>query len=173
MKKENPYQIIYDLKKEIERLKVRHEQQINSYKSEIAKLKHEILHPHIQYEQRELIENKVINAICDYFNVTPAEVVSTSRHPHCVLPRHFIAYTLRKNFLFTYRQIGILLGHRDHSTIVHATTAIDNYLGYDKQIQRQYEDIKRILYTICNDGDLPKYHYSGISNGVGLLSEEI
>ena len=58
MKKENPYQIIYDLKKEIDRMRIRHEQQINSYRAEIAKLKHEILHPHIKYEaEMKRLEN--------------------------------------------------------------------------------------------------------------------
>ena len=170
MKKENPYQVIYDLKKEIDRMRIRHEQQINSYRAEIAKLKHEILHPHIQYEKRELIENRVMNAICDYFNVTPLEVISESRYPHIVIARHFIAYALRKHYLFTFKQVGNILGNRDHSTIVHATTAIDNYLGYDKQIQRQYEDIKGILHTLCDDGSIPKHSDCRIGIGVGVLS---
>lgn len=62
---------------------------------------------------------EIINSILGFYNVTREQVNSESRKGDIVRPRHILAYALHRKG-FSYKTIGLMLGNRDHSTMIHA-----------------------------------------------------
>lgn len=58
--------------------------------------------------------------ICDKFDCKWRDIVSPRREASIVEPRQIIAYLCREHTTKSFPEIGKFLGHRDHTTILHA-----------------------------------------------------
>ncbi len=66
----------------------------------------------------------IIDAVARYFNLSPATLSGPSRAKPAAEARHFAMYLLREDAQLSLKQIGHLLGNRDHSTIIHGCRKI-------------------------------------------------
>lgn len=64
--------------------------------------------------------NVIIQTIAMKHGVTVKDIKSQSRKREHVLARQEAAYELREKRKFSLTKIGIMLGNRDHTTILHA-----------------------------------------------------
>ena len=62
----------------------------------------------------------ILDAVARYHGVTIDDLKGKARHKEIVAPRHLAMYLLRTDARLSYPQIGILLGGRDHSSVLHA-----------------------------------------------------
>lgn len=65
-----------------------------------------------------------IMALATYlFDVTKAEIIDRSRSQRIVRARHFVMYWARRRTDMSYPQIARILGHREHTTVIHGAKA--------------------------------------------------
>mgnify|MGYP000026362171 FL=1 len=87
-------------------------------------------------------EDYILDIVCRHFDVTKIEITSASRKRNFVLPRHVVCHFIKKYTLMSLKDIGWFMGGRDHSTIIHSITAIDNLINTDKAFAIEYKLIE-------------------------------
>ena len=76
----------------------------------------------------------VIDSVCTYFGITILEMRSKSRVKKYVEARRMIAYLLYSNkYKLTFKEIGILLGYRNHATIISLVRSAQGFIEVDKE----------------------------------------
>lgn len=96
-------------------------------------------------EQHDFVEH-IIDSVCAYYTVERNKVFSASRKPYLTLPRHTIAYLLRKHTNMTLEQIRMRLGrHRNHSTLSVQNKACKKRIEKDKHYANDIEKIEKLL----------------------------
>ena len=73
----------------------------------------------------------VIHTVCDFTGIARADLVSRRRLPMLVEARAAVIWVARENTERSLQEIGLLLGNRDHSTILH---------GYQIAEQKRRDD---------------------------------
>lgn len=72
--------------------------------------------------------DEIIGNVCRFYNVKPTQLKSPKRDAFLVRPRQIAMFLLKKELGLTYVEIGNLLGGRDHTTIMHGVTKVENML---------------------------------------------
>ncbi|MDO8616634.1 MAG: chromosomal replication initiator protein DnaA [Dehalococcoidia bacterium] len=84
----------------------------------------------------------IMQAACSYYNVTLQALVGKSRAKPIAEARHMAMYLLREDAELALKQVGLLLGHRDHSTIIHGVQKVARGLISDPRLSAQLADIR-------------------------------
>lgn len=98
---------------------------------------------------------KIVNAVARAFGLSPEEILSARRHKSLMAPR-FVCYALcRRLTLRSLPEIGRLLGHRDHTTILHGARkveplikAIEFTIGAEVVSVTRWAELARELYPV-------------------------
>ena len=92
--------------------------------------------------------DEIIRNVCYFYKVKSTQLKSPKRDAFLVRPRQIAMYLLKKELGLTFVEIGNLLGGRDHTTIMHGVTKVENMLK--KSLLS--EDIVRIVkLNVDND----------------------
>ncbi|NOY41030.1 MAG: ATP-binding protein [Planctomycetes bacterium] len=98
---------------------------------------------------REPVKLKQIIAIvARYFSLTQAALRSSARRKSLVHARGIAIYLARRLTDLSYAQIGQGLGHRDHTTIMHAQRNMQRLLANDAATQQAVDELQRILTAV-------------------------
>lgn len=73
----------------------------------------------------------IMDIVCDHFDISIEDIKSNKRKSEIVTPRQVIMYLCREYTDFTLNNIGILLGNRDHSTVLSGWEKISNKIKED------------------------------------------
>ncbi len=92
-----------------------------------------------------LTAKQVIAVAARYFGITQTALRGPARRKSLVFARGVVVYLLRTLTNSNYTQIGRELGRRDHSTIIHAMSTIQDSLTADTNTQHTIEVLRRIL----------------------------
>lgn len=68
----------------------------------------------------------VINFVCEYYRIKPTQLKGPKRDASLVRARHVAMYILKQDLKLTHKDIGGLLGGRDHTTIMHGVEKIES-----------------------------------------------
>ena len=90
--------------------------------------------------------DQIIDVIGRYYNVTYEALSSSSRKSTIAYPRQVAMYLARTETEASLPQIGVLLGNRDHTTILHGYEKIAGLIDIDPQLRRDVMEIKAMLY---------------------------
>ena len=123
-------------------------QMTSKYEAEVVRLKNELLRPQVKFTSKMDDFAKVMQSVCIACDVTPAQLLSTSREGDIKDARHMLVYVLRQHYALRYSEIGRRLG-RDHSTAINSYQRMSEFLEYDKGVQKIYNTVKELL-GICN-----------------------
>jgi len=66
----------------------------------------------------------VINYVCEYYRIKPTQLKGPKRDASLVKARHIAMYILKNDLKLTLKDIGGLLGGRDHTTIMHGVDKV-------------------------------------------------
>jgi len=88
---------------------------------------------------------QIINAVCDYFNITKNDIIGKKRNKEIVEPRMVAIYMVEEMLELPLVSIGQLFGGRDHTTIMHARDKIGKEVKTNKKTQNIINEIKKIL----------------------------
>ncbi|MDO4505349.1 MAG: chromosomal replication initiator protein DnaA [Spirochaetales bacterium] len=84
----------------------------------------------------------ILKVVCNYYNITIADIKGTARNPKFAMPRHIAVYLSRKMTDRTFTEIAGELGGRDHTTIMNSNKKIESLLQTDESMNDTLEIIK-------------------------------
>lgn len=88
----------------------------------------------------------ILKAVCAYFNVSPQALTSKTRCKPIADARHIAMYLLREDCDLALKQIGLLLGHRDHSTVIHGVHKVAQNLVSDPMLGALLAEIRSLVH---------------------------
>lgn len=93
----------------------------------------------LQMQVTELPKNPegILETICAYYDLTLEDIKGTSRKYHIVKGRHIACYVFHSKGL-SYSHIGMILGNRDHSTMIHAKQKAVNMMKFFKEDEMKF-----------------------------------
>ena len=86
----------------------------------------------------ELIKKIVSN----YFQVSEADLMSTSRKPNVVYARNLCFYIIREELNYNYKKIGELFGGKDHTSIMYGIDKIKTAFDTDNNAKKDLQYLK-------------------------------
>lgn len=93
---------------------------------------------------KEMVDFKtVVKAVTKHFNYSLDELKSENRNKELVFVRQVTMYIMKKNTDKSLRDIGTFLGGRNHTTVKHALSKIEQHIADDVKIQRQISIIEK------------------------------
>jgi chromosomal replication initiator protein len=93
--------------------------------------------------------NKVIDAshiietVARYFDLRPEDFLSQKRSRSISFPRQIAMYLCREIMGTSLPKIGNEFGGRDHTTVIHAISKIEQEMATDQETSRTIEELKR------------------------------
>lgn len=95
---------------------------------------------------------EIADTVCRYYKLDKKDFLGQRRFRYLAEPRQMYCYISRKRVKdASLKSIGRFIGHKDHSTVIHAVRKINNLFAFDKGMRRDYEDITNILDTAEGD----------------------
>lgn len=94
----------------------------------------EVLKDIIKEHKLLVTPEKIIEKVGGYFDVAPALLKTKKRNKGVVLPKQVCMYLIRELTDLSYPEIGMLLGAKHHTTILHAYNKIKEGLVDDKKL---------------------------------------
>ena len=89
----------------------------------------------------QLTMSQIIEVACKYFEIDQSYILSKFRYRNLSLCRFIIIYLTRKHTNMPLKAIGWRLGGRDHSTVVHAISALQNDMIQNQRFNGKYISI--------------------------------
>ena len=113
---------------------------LTSGKITIEEIK-EAIHKNGQASLNKPTASAIFSAVCKYFRVPAEDLRGPARRASLAFARQVLMYLLRKQLNLPFDEIGRLVGDRDHSTIIHGVTKIENII---KGNQAKKDEVLRI-----------------------------
>lgn len=89
--------------------------------------------------------DEIIQAVCQYYAVTPEEVRGPRRNQSFAVPRQMVMYLSRKLTSASLPKIGESLGGRDHTTVLHGCAKIEQLSRANAALKNAIDDIGKQL----------------------------
>ena len=90
-----------------------------------------------------LNEQKIINVVSDYYNLTPSQLTGRIRTGQIALARHIAMYLIRITLDIPLKKIGDMFGGKDHTTVMSAVQKVDNGLKTDTKLKSAIEELQK------------------------------
>jgi chromosomal replication initiator protein len=103
-------------------------------------------------EPRVITPQMILDETAKMFGWTVDELCGKSRRRTLVIARQIGMYVFRELTDFSYPQIGKVFGNRDHTTVMHAVTKIDELMGERRAI---FEQVTELIYRIKHGSSGP------------------
>lgn len=85
----------------------------------------------VKVDDKPLTIDDIVETVCHYYNVTVTAVNSKSRKRDYVVARQVTMYLAQKYTKMPASRIGKLVGNRDHSTVIHSCSKVEERLKID------------------------------------------
>ena len=96
----------------------------------------------VKVDDRPLTVDEIIETVCNHFNVAASSVAGRSRKREFVVARQVSMYLAQKYTKMPASRIGKLVGGRDHSTVIHSCSQVENRLKTDKAFSSEVSSIE-------------------------------
>lgn len=96
----------------------------------------------VKIDDKPLTVDEIIETVCNHFNVSPSAVGGKSRKRDFVVARQVSMYLAQKYTRMPASRIGRLVGNRDHSTVIHSCTQVENRLKVDKEFLAEIQSLE-------------------------------
>ena len=101
--------------------------------------------------QEAIPPENVIRAVASHFKIPADDLVGLSRKARIVLARQTLIYLLRKDLGLPLVRIGVLVGGRDHSTIIHSVGKLEKQIETDRNLKDEVLRIRSSLYSLTEN----------------------
>ena len=99
-------------------------------------------------EHNDVTIDKVQKVVCDYFNITRDDLLSKTRKRQIVQARQIAMYMSRSLINCSLSTIGAEIGGKDHATVLHACTTVNDLMSTDKSFRQYVTDIEKLLVPV-------------------------
>jgi chromosomal replication initiator protein len=90
-----------------------------------------------------LSEQKIINVVSDYYNLTPSQLTGRIRTGQIALARHIAMYLIRITLDIPLKKIGDMFGGKDHTTVMSAVQKVDKELKTDSELKAAIDELQK------------------------------
>lgn len=113
------------------------------YNSNIdMRLAERIIKRAVKVDNHPLTIDDIVEKVCHHYGVSQQQVMSRSRKRDYVLVRQVSMYLAQKYTRMPASRIGQLIGGRDHSTVIHSCTTVEQRLKVDKAFVTELSSIE-------------------------------
>lgn len=116
-----------------------------AHKEATVELAEKITEKIVGEEKNDLTVDKVKNAVCEYFSISRDMLVSKSRKRQIVQARQIAMYMTRQHINCSLSTIGAEMGGKDHATVLHACTTVEDLMSTDRSFRQYVSDIEKML----------------------------
>ena len=108
----------------------------------------------VKVDDKPLTIDDIVETVCHHYNVTVTAVNSKSRKRDYVVARQVTMYLAQKYTKMPASRIGKLVGNRDHSTVIHSCSKVEERLKIDAGFSDELVSIENGLkvkraYKMC------------------------
>ena len=96
----------------------------------------------VKVDNHPLTIDDIMERVCQHYGVTQQQVISKSRKREFVQVRQVAMYLSQKHTKMPASRIGLLIGSRDHSTVIHSCSTIEKRLKVDKTFAEELNSIE-------------------------------
>ena len=96
----------------------------------------------VKVDNHPLTIDDILEKVCQHFGVSQQHVISRSRKRDYVQVRQVSMYLAQKYTKMPASRIGQLIGGRDHSTVIHSCSTIEQRLKVDKAFVEELNSIE-------------------------------
>ena len=111
-------------------------------KSVDIRLAERVLKRAVKVDNHPLTVDDILEKVCGHYGIQQQHVFSKSRKRDYVLVRQVSMYLAQKYTKMPASRIGQLIGGRDHSTVLHSCSTIEERLKVDKAFQAELNSIE-------------------------------
>ena len=99
--------------------------------------------------KNDITLDKVVKSVCEYFDLTRDMLLSRSRKRQFVQARQIAMY-LSRNYIpnISLSTIGAEIGGKDHATVLHACSTVQDLMETDKVFRQYVADIEKVLNPV-------------------------
>jgi chromosomal replication initiator protein len=105
----------------------------------------EVLQSILRDKSTTITVESIQKAVCEFFNIRPADLRSKRRTRTIAIPRQVAMYLCRRYTNASFPTIGDHFGGRDHSTVIHAAQVVDQRIKDDPTFRAAIERLERVL----------------------------
>ena len=96
--------------------------------------------------KREITPQYILDVVAEHYGISSGDIIGGKRNAEIVVPRQIVMYLCREITDTSYKAIGILLGNRDHSTIISGDNKIrEKIASNDMTLKNNIDIIKKKL----------------------------
>lgn len=96
----------------------------------------------VKIDNHPLTIDDILETVCNHYGVTQQNVFSKSRKRQLVQVRQISMYLAQKYTKMPASRIGQLIGGRDHSTVLHSCTAVEQRMKVDSSFKDELNSIE-------------------------------
>ena len=104
-----------------------------------------ILQIDIDYKRKKITPTKVINSVCETFDVKPSDIKGNRRTAYVALCRQIVMYILRKELEMPLERVAREVNRKDHTTVIHAFEKIEERIQQDNRFSEKIQSCLKIL----------------------------
>jgi chromosomal replication initiator protein len=86
-------------------------------------------------EKKVITIEDILKKVCDFYSVKQDDIYTKSRKRNIVQVRQVSMYLAQKHTSLSCSRIGMLVGKRDHATVIHSVNQIEDRLTNDKKLK--------------------------------------
>ncbi len=99
----------------------------------------------VRIENKPITVDFILEKVCEYFNVKPEDVFTSSRKQSVVQVRQISMYFAQKLTGLSSARIGALIGKRNHATVLYSCNQVQDSIHVDKSFKSKMDEIEAIL----------------------------
>ena len=96
----------------------------------------------VKIDNKPLTVDDILEKVCNHYHVQQQNVFSKSRKRDYVMVRQISMYFAQKYTKMPASRIGQLIGGRDHSTVIHSCSTVEQRLKVDKAFSAELSSIE-------------------------------
>ena len=105
----------------------------------------EAMKDHIDNSKEKITADKIINVVCNYYNIKKEDLVGKKKNKEIVEPRQICMYLISEILELPLASIGSLFGGRDHTTVIHARDKVSSLIKTNYNLKTTINDLKAMI----------------------------
>lgn len=96
-------------------------------------------------EDKKVTVSDILKTVASYYNVSSSDILGRKRTRIITTARQMVMYLSKVHTDTSLKAVGLELGKRDHSTIIHGYKTIQDLKGVDQRIAKDLTEITALL----------------------------
>jgi chromosomal replication initiator protein len=97
-----------------------------------------------------MIEQAIKNITANHFGIEVSLLDAKTRKREVVIARQTAMVIIKEITDMSLKSIGFIFGNRDHSTVIHALTAVSDMIDTDKRYAFKIAELREKIYSRVN-----------------------